>query len=73
MKNIEPTIKLGEFLNAQNWNATEVLSALLLQFARVTYQLEIPVEEAVEVSQDTIEHLYKNLDEMEGKGRGVLQ
>lgn len=66
-------VSLGTFLKSQNWSPAETLSALILHFAGLAYQLDISEDDANEMSKDTIEHLYKNMNEMIGKGRGVLQ
>jgi len=73
MKNMDSAVSLGRFIKSQDWDPAEALSALILHFAGLAYQLGITLDDANGMSKDTIEHLYKSMDEMVGKGRGVLQ
>jgi hypothetical protein len=66
-------IKLGLILREQNWDPAETMTALIMQFAGLTYQLGMPSEEANEVCQRAIKEIYETMDELMNMGSRTLQ
>ena len=66
-------IKLGAILREQNWDPAETMTALIMQFAGLTYQLNISSEEANEICQRAIKDIYETMDELMQTGSRTLQ
>jgi len=63
---MNPAIKLGEILKEQNWDESEMLTALIMQYAGLAYALNVAPEEACAVCEQAVTQIYETMDAMMG-------
>lgn len=63
---MNPALELGRILKEQNWDESEMLTALIMQFAGLAYALNVPPEEACAVCEQAVAQIYETMDAMMG-------
>jgi hypothetical protein len=65
--------KLSKFIIEQDWDPSETMTALIMMFGGLTYQLGLSIEESDEVCHQAMTQIHTTMDELMRKGSRTLQ
>jgi hypothetical protein len=70
---MNPAEKLSKFIIEQDWDPSETMTALIMMYGGLTYQLGLSIEESDEVCHRAMTQIHTTMDELMRKGSRTLQ